>query len=134
MLLWPPLASTQLSPGAPRSWFFPAATPRATGTTGGINQVSLRCCVGLHTWYVSSLPPALPLSRPTCPPSPLPSPLPSYFYSSPSSSPLIYSSSLPPLSSPFPPPPRSKKSYGEGNMQSRRRPRRIGRSLTNQKS
>ncbi|VDL93394.1 unnamed protein product [Schistocephalus solidus] len=34
-----------------------------------------------------------------------------------------------PLSSPFPPPPRSKKYYGEGDMQSRRRPKRIGRSL-----
>ncbi|VDM00991.1 unnamed protein product [Schistocephalus solidus] len=39
MLLWPPLAGTQLSPVAPRSWFFPAATPRATAPTGGLNQV-----------------------------------------------------------------------------------------------
>ncbi|VDL94915.1 unnamed protein product [Schistocephalus solidus] len=42
MLLCPPLASTQLSPVAPRSWFFPAATPRATVTTGGVNQAGQR--------------------------------------------------------------------------------------------
>ncbi|VDL89882.1 unnamed protein product [Schistocephalus solidus] len=74
--------------------------------------------------------------------SPCSSPLhlPSYFYSSPpfallsSSLALLsftLSSSLLPRSSPFPPFPRSKTSYGEGDMQSRRRPRRIGRSLTN---
>ncbi|VDL88438.1 unnamed protein product [Schistocephalus solidus] len=61
MLLWPPLTGTQLSPVAPRSWvlpsghtpgnratltsgllevgFFPAATPRATVTTGGLFQI-----------------------------------------------------------------------------------------------
>ncbi|VDL86016.1 unnamed protein product [Schistocephalus solidus] len=38
MLLWPSLTGTQLSPAAPRSWFFPAATPRAA-VTGGLNQV-----------------------------------------------------------------------------------------------
>ncbi|VDL90242.1 unnamed protein product [Schistocephalus solidus] len=42
MLLWRPLASSQLSPVAPRSWFFPAATPRATATTGGLYQQRLR--------------------------------------------------------------------------------------------
>ncbi|VDL98606.1 unnamed protein product [Schistocephalus solidus] len=38
MLLWPYLTGTQLSPVAPRSWFFPAATHRSTVTTGGLNQ------------------------------------------------------------------------------------------------
>ncbi|VDM01520.1 unnamed protein product [Schistocephalus solidus] len=39
MLLWPSLNSTQISPVAPRSWVFPAATPRANVTTGGLNHM-----------------------------------------------------------------------------------------------
>ncbi|VDL92194.1 unnamed protein product [Schistocephalus solidus] len=39
MLLWPPLTGTQLSPVAHEVGFFPAATPRATIKTGGLNQV-----------------------------------------------------------------------------------------------
>ncbi|VDL89626.1 unnamed protein product [Schistocephalus solidus] len=66
MLLWPPLAGTQISPMAPRSWFVPAATPRATATTGGLNQVRVSGVVCLHTWYVCSLPPSSSLSP--CPP------------------------------------------------------------------
>ncbi|VDL95569.1 unnamed protein product [Schistocephalus solidus] len=38
MLLWPPLAGTQLSPVAPRSWLFPAGTTWDTATTGALNQ------------------------------------------------------------------------------------------------
>ncbi|VDL99619.1 unnamed protein product [Schistocephalus solidus] len=49
MLLWPPLAGTQLSPMAPRSWFFPAATPRATATTGGLHQVRVSDVVCVFT-------------------------------------------------------------------------------------
>ncbi|VDL99770.1 unnamed protein product [Schistocephalus solidus] len=89
MLLWPPLASTKLSPVAPRSWFFPAATPRVTATTSGLNQVRGSGVVCFHTRYVCSLPPDLP---------PLPVPhIPSYLYSSPSSHPsflLSFSFSL----------------------------------------
>ncbi|VDL88020.1 unnamed protein product, partial [Schistocephalus solidus] len=78
MLLWPSLTGTQLSPVAPRSWFFPAATPRATATTGGLNQVRVSGVVCLHTRYVCSFLPVLVLSRPHCPSSsPLPTPLPS---------------------------------------------------------
>ncbi|VDM00883.1 unnamed protein product [Schistocephalus solidus] len=39
MLMWPSLTGTQLSDVAHRSWLFPAATPRATAMTGGLNQV-----------------------------------------------------------------------------------------------
>ncbi|VDM04633.1 unnamed protein product [Schistocephalus solidus] len=39
MLLWPSLIGAQPSPVAPRSWVLPAATPRATVTAGGLNQV-----------------------------------------------------------------------------------------------
>ncbi|VDM03606.1 unnamed protein product [Schistocephalus solidus] len=49
MLLWPPLAGTQLSPVAPRSWFFPAAIPRATATTSGLNQVRVSGVVCVST-------------------------------------------------------------------------------------
>ncbi|VDL95073.1 unnamed protein product [Schistocephalus solidus] len=49
MLLWPPLAGTQLSPVATRSWFFSAATPRATATTGGLNQVWVSGVVRVFT-------------------------------------------------------------------------------------
>ncbi|VDL88250.1 unnamed protein product [Schistocephalus solidus] len=139
MLLWPPLTGTQLSPVAPRSWFFPASTPRATVTTGGLNQVRVSgvVCVFKPTTSapfpllfpspvvpaitpLSSSPPTL-LSPPTYPPP---------FSLSPSLSPPLLPSSLLPRSSHFPPPPRSKTSFGEGDMQSRSRPRQIGRSLT----
>ncbi|VDL93811.1 unnamed protein product [Schistocephalus solidus] len=49
MLLWPPLAGTKLSPVAPRSWSFPAATPRAAATTGGLNQVRVSGVVCVFT-------------------------------------------------------------------------------------
>ncbi|VDL89376.1 unnamed protein product [Schistocephalus solidus] len=39
MLQRPSLTGNQLSPVAPRSWFFPAASPQTTATTGGLNQV-----------------------------------------------------------------------------------------------
>ncbi|VDL85857.1 unnamed protein product [Schistocephalus solidus] len=83
----------------------------------------VRCCVCLHTRYVCSLNPSPVL------PVPL---LASFFYSSSSSRPsflpslsllsFTLTSSLLHRCSPFPPPSRSKRSYGEGNMQSRRRP------------
>ncbi|VDM04078.1 unnamed protein product [Schistocephalus solidus] len=69
MLLWPPLASTQLSPVSPRSWFFPAATPRATATTGGLNQARL------NNRYVCSFPLLFPLLLSFFPPLLLSSPL-----------------------------------------------------------
>uniref|UniRef100_A0A183SKK8 Tub domain-containing protein n=1 Tax=Schistocephalus solidus TaxID=70667 RepID=A0A183SKK8_SCHSO len=60
---------------------------------------------------------------------------PSYFSSSPLLSPLFpplfYSYVTLPLSAPFPPPTRLKKSYGEGNMPSCSLPKRISRSLPN---
>ncbi|VDL91693.1 unnamed protein product [Schistocephalus solidus] len=87
----------------------------------------LRCCVFLHTWYVCSLSPALP----TLPSSPLlfpaHSPLFLLLLLLPLFSPFFFlslllsftiTSPLLPFSSPFPSPPRSKKSYGEGDMQS----------------
>ncbi|VDL94291.1 unnamed protein product [Schistocephalus solidus] len=55
MLLWRPLASTQLSPVAPRSWFFPAATPRVNATTGGLNQAARVSPLTLAAWNVRSL-------------------------------------------------------------------------------
>ncbi|VDM02483.1 unnamed protein product [Schistocephalus solidus] len=39
MLLRPPLTGAPLSPVAPRFWFFPAGTPRASVKTGGLNHV-----------------------------------------------------------------------------------------------
>ncbi|VDL98559.1 unnamed protein product [Schistocephalus solidus] len=86
------------------SGFFPAATPRATATTGGLNQMRVSGVVCVSTPAQSTL----------C--------------SNLSSSPFLFSSFSPPsplllllLPSsppPFPPPPRSKKSYVEGEMQS----------------
>ncbi|VDM01982.1 unnamed protein product [Schistocephalus solidus] len=38
MLLWPPLTGTNSDPWLLEVGFFPAATPRATVTTGGLNQ------------------------------------------------------------------------------------------------
>ncbi|VDM05502.1 unnamed protein product [Schistocephalus solidus] len=49
MLLWPPLTVTQLSPVAHRSWFFPAATPRATVTSGGLKQLRVSSVVCAST-------------------------------------------------------------------------------------
>ncbi|VDL87456.1 unnamed protein product [Schistocephalus solidus] len=49
MLLWPSLTGTQLSPVAPRSWFFPAATPQATATTSGLNQLKVSGVVCFFT-------------------------------------------------------------------------------------
>ncbi|VDM02123.1 unnamed protein product [Schistocephalus solidus] len=91
MLLWPPLVSTQLSPVSPRSWFFPAATTRATATTGGLNQVRVSgvVCVFTPEMYAS-----FPLLFPS-PVLPVP-PLLSYFYSSPSSRPSFILSRSPP--------------------------------------
>ncbi|VDL88981.1 unnamed protein product [Schistocephalus solidus] len=120
MLLWLPLAGITLSPVAPRSWFFPAAKPQATTTTGGLNQVRVSSVLCLYTRYVCSHSPALP---PLTPPSYLfSSPYLALLYSSLALLSSTFTSSLLPRSSPFPPPPRSKMSYGEGDMQSRRRP------------
>ncbi|VDL97767.1 unnamed protein product [Schistocephalus solidus] len=78
MLRWPPLTGTQLSPVAPRSWFFPAATLRATAMTGGLNQVRISGVVCVFIPGTSDpFPLSFPLSPPPCPTSPLPSPLPS---------------------------------------------------------
>ncbi|VDL94266.1 unnamed protein product [Schistocephalus solidus] len=44
-----PLAGTQLSPMAPRSCFFSAATTRATTTNGGLNQVRVSGVVCIFT-------------------------------------------------------------------------------------
>ncbi|VDM04566.1 unnamed protein product [Schistocephalus solidus] len=93
----------------------------------------LRCCVCLHTRYICSLPPTLPplpFSLPFPLSSPLPSPIisPLLFILLPLLSSLFYSFTLTspptlfPLSSPFPLPPWSKKSYGEGKIQSRNWP------------
>ncbi|VDL93874.1 unnamed protein product [Schistocephalus solidus] len=70
----------------------------------------LRCCVCIHTQYVCSLPTVLALSRPPCPSSShfttqLPSSL--LLLHHPSSL-LLFLFLLLPLSSPFPPSPRSK--------------------------
>ncbi|VDL93880.1 unnamed protein product [Schistocephalus solidus] len=106
----------------------------------------LQFCVCLHTRYVCSLPPALPTLPSSFSPhllfaanSPLPSHLILFTFSLilPFFSPLLLLLSLNltstppflPLSSPFPPSSWSKKSYGDGDIQSRRWPRRIGRSL-----
>ncbi|VDL90838.1 unnamed protein product [Schistocephalus solidus] len=103
MLLWPPLAFTQLSSVAPRS-----------GHTPG-NRHDQRAKPAHFTLpsYFSSL-----------------SSVPSFLLSLLSFT-LNSTPPLLPLSSPFPPHPRSKKFYGEVDMQSRRRPKRIGRSPTN---
>ncbi|VDL89417.1 unnamed protein product [Schistocephalus solidus] len=92
----------------------------------------LRCGVCLHTRYICALLPALPP-----PPYSLPFHPPTFLLSSlhsPLLSPLL--PLLLPLFSPLSPftlPsfPWSKMSYGEGDMQSHRQPRCIGRSLTN---
>ncbi|VDM03706.1 unnamed protein product [Schistocephalus solidus] len=81
MLLLPFLTSTQLSPVTPRSCFFPAATPRATATIGGLNQVRISGVVCVFTPVTSAslslfLPsPVLPALPPLLfpPHSPLPS-------------------------------------------------------------
>ncbi|VDL93636.1 unnamed protein product [Schistocephalus solidus] len=122
--------------GRPR--FFPAATLRAPVTTGELNQVRVSGVVRVFTPGTSApFPPFLPSSvLPALPPllfpppplfpptSPSPPPLSSSSYSCfyPSSSPSILT--LPSFST-------VEKSYGEGDMQSRRRHRKIGRSLTN---
>ncbi|VDL87888.1 unnamed protein product [Schistocephalus solidus] len=59
-----------------------------------------------------------------------PSSLPSFFLSLLLSFTLTSTPPILPLSSTFPPPPRSKTSYGEGDMKSRRRPRQKDPSLT----
>ncbi|VDL91371.1 unnamed protein product [Schistocephalus solidus] len=101
MQLWPPLAGTQLSPMAPRSWFFQAATRRATATTGGLTQVMVSgvLCVFTPDTF-APIPLLFSFSRPTCP-SPLsisqPTPLtPPTFPPHPSS--LLLSSLFHPLS------------------------------------
>ncbi|VDL95232.1 unnamed protein product, partial [Schistocephalus solidus] len=112
MLLWPSLTGTQLSPVAPPSWFFPAATSRATATTGELNQVRVCGVVCVFTPSTSA-PFLLFLPSPVLsalPPLlfPLHSTLPSYISSTP---PLLTLASTPPLlplSSPFPPSPRLK--------------------------
>ncbi|VDL97273.1 unnamed protein product [Schistocephalus solidus] len=128
MLLWPPQANTQLSPVAARSWFFQAATIRATATTGGLNQVRVSGVVCVFTTGTSApFHMLFPLSRPPCPPSALLRllfPLLSPFFPTLSLLAFNLTSSLLPCSSQFPPPPRSKLSYGEGNI-------KICRSLTN---
>ncbi|VDM04909.1 unnamed protein product [Schistocephalus solidus] len=69
--------------------FFPANTPRATVTTGGLNQVSVSAVVCVFTPGTSAPYPLFLPSPvlPTLPPFLLPphSPLPSYFSSTPSS-------------------------------------------------
>ncbi|VDL97810.1 unnamed protein product [Schistocephalus solidus] len=124
MLLWSSLTGTQLSPVAPRSCFFPAATPRDTATTGGLNQVRVSGVVCVFTPGKSALFPCsyplpsslpfllsfshpTPLSLPTSPPAPPLSSSYSCFH--PSSSPSFLTlNSFPTV----------EKSYGEGNMQS----------------
>ncbi|VDM05396.1 unnamed protein product [Schistocephalus solidus] len=44
-----PLTGTRLSPVAPESWIFPAATNRATATTGELNQVRVSGVVFVFT-------------------------------------------------------------------------------------
>ncbi|VDL98635.1 unnamed protein product [Schistocephalus solidus] len=125
MLLWPSLTGTQPSPPAHRSWFFPAATPRETVTTGGLNKVRVSGVVCVFTPGTSApFPPVLALSRPLCPSSshfPPQSSLPSYFASTPSSSySFFYPSSSPSILTliSFP---TVENSYGEGDMQSHSR-------------
>ncbi|VDL90223.1 unnamed protein product [Schistocephalus solidus] len=103
----------------------------------------LRCCVGRHTRYVCSIPPAPPtlqssLSSPLLFPAHSLSPLLllilpflSPFFLLSLLLPFTLTSSLLPFSSHFNHTTWSKTSYGESDMQSRRRPWRIGRSLTN---
>ncbi|VDL85547.1 unnamed protein product [Schistocephalus solidus] len=62
MLLWPPLTGTQLSPWLLEVGFFPVATPRATVTTGGLNQARVSGVVcastpGMSDSRTSHLPP-----------------------------------------------------------------------------
>ncbi|VDL92044.1 unnamed protein product [Schistocephalus solidus] len=123
MLLWPSQTDTQLSPVAPRSWFFPVATPRATATTGGLNQVRVSGVVCVFIPGTSAPFPLFLLSPvfPAIPPlffpphspstSPPPHPLSSSSYSCfyPSSSPSILT--LPAFFT-------VEKTYGEGDMQS----------------
>ncbi|VDL90034.1 unnamed protein product [Schistocephalus solidus] len=142
MLLWPPRTGSQLSPVAPRSWVLPSGhTPGNRHDRRTKPGEVLRCYMCLQTRYVCCLPLLCPLSLPPCPFLSSSSPLPSFFYPSPSSRPFsllslllsfTLTSSLLPRSSPFPPPTRSKNSYGEGYMQSHMRPRRIGRAITYQ--
>ncbi|VDL89089.1 unnamed protein product [Schistocephalus solidus] len=124
MLLWPPLTGTQLSPVAPRSWFCPAATPRAIARTGGLNQVRVSGVVCVFTPGTSApLPLFVPSPvLPNVPPLLLPphSPLPSYFFSThllcSSSYSCFYPSSSPSILT-RPSFPMVEKSYGEGDMQ-----------------
>ncbi|VDM00863.1 unnamed protein product [Schistocephalus solidus] len=122
--------------------FLPSITPQATAKTSGLKKVRVSGFVGVSTPDASAPYPLLfPLLRYPCPLSPLPSPLASRlillllpilspFFSLALLLSFTFTASLLPFSSPFPPPPRSNKSYGDGDMQSRRGPRRIGRSLT----
>ncbi|VDL97860.1 unnamed protein product [Schistocephalus solidus] len=99
MLLWTPLADTQPSPVAPRSWVL------LSGHTQGKRHdqrakpgEGLRCCVCLHTRYACSLPLLFP--SPLCPSLSFRFPVYSYlpFYLSSSYSilsPLILSSPSP---------------------------------------
>ncbi|VDL81489.1 unnamed protein product [Schistocephalus solidus] len=132
MLVWLPLVCTQLSSVAPRSWFFLVATPRATTTTGGLNQVRVSDDVCFFTPGTSAPFPLLfPLSRPPCPsplssshPTPLspptsPHPSPLLTLSSSFSSPLLLHLPLP--SSyllTLPSSPTVEIFYDEGDMQS----------------
>ncbi|VDM02433.1 unnamed protein product [Schistocephalus solidus] len=110
--------------------FFPAVTTRATTMTGGLNQLRVSGAVCFSTLVTfAPIPLLFPLARPPCLLPPLPFPLyrlpplillpcplsnlspshsPPLFYSHFSPSPLLHLTSL------FPPPPRSKTSYGEG--------------------
>ncbi|VDL98327.1 unnamed protein product [Schistocephalus solidus] len=68
MRLLPPLAGTQLSPVAPRSWLFPVSTSWATVITGGLNQVRVTGVVSVFTPGTSAPFPLLfPIFRPPCP-------------------------------------------------------------------
>ncbi|VDM04448.1 unnamed protein product, partial [Schistocephalus solidus] len=126
-----PVATSSWYPTLTRGSSKPA-TPRATATTGGLNQVKVSgvACVST-TGRFAPFPLLFPLSRPPLSSS-QPTPL-----SPPTSTPPPPLTLLPPLSlllsfsftssllsfsSRFPPSPQSKKSYNEGNMQSGRRP------------
>ncbi|VDL89167.1 unnamed protein product [Schistocephalus solidus] len=128
MLLWPSLTGTQLSPVAPRSWFFPSATPQATATTGGLNQVRVSGVVCVSSHPVRLLPSpcscSLPSSLPFLLSFFLHFPLPFYFSSNPPLSSSSYSCFYPsfyPSILILPPFPTVKTSYGEGDMQSHTR-------------
>ncbi|VDL93971.1 unnamed protein product [Schistocephalus solidus] len=136
MYLRPPQAGTELSPLAPRIWVLPSGhTPCNHHDQQAKPGEGLQCCRCLQTRYVCALPSAhlpLPASLPfphSTFPSPLLSPLlplssaPSSLLSFllPNSSsllPFTLPSSPLPLPTPCPPTPRSKTSYGEGDMQS----------------